>query len=149
MHKCKCIVATLYQLHSKALFRVTVLNYVRAVASIHAAEPFHVCIGAHVCYDCHACHIYSTEGLFHLHVHSVTLRASRLLRTAGGGVSSRLCCDWWTGDGCVAICVWFKKVIWECRGWWLFKKLVKEMRDLSRWLWPLTMCYVVKHSGVV
>lgn len=35
-----------------------------------------MCVGAHVCYDCHACHIYSTEGLFHLHMHSVTLQAS-------------------------------------------------------------------------
>ncbi len=73
----KCIVATLYQLHSKALFRVTAINYVRAAVSIHAAETCRVCIGAHVCYDCHACHIYSTEGLFHLHVHSVTLQVQR------------------------------------------------------------------------
>ncbi len=135
MHICKCIVATLYQLLSNALFRVTAINYVRAAVSIHAAETCRVYRCACLWLSCvsylqHRGAVSSPRALGHPSGFCVQREvgsppASAVIGRQEMGV-------WPSVSG---LRKWF-----ECRGWWLFKKLVKEMRDLSRWLWPLTMC---------
>lgn len=94
------------------------------------------CVGVHVCCDGHACHIYCIwRGCF---ISTCTLSP---FSTPGGGACTRLCCDWWTGGGCVAICIWFKEGIWKCRGVVAFQKACEgNERSAGCWLWPLTMC---------
>lgn len=118
------------------IYWVFALNHMRAAVSRRTANPCHVYIGVHVCCDGHARHIYCTRrGCF---ISTCTLSP---FSTPGGGACTRLCCDWWTGGGCVAICIWFKEGIWKCRGVIAFQKACEgNERSAGCWLWPLTMC---------